>query len=465
MVDSILSILEFSVNIIQAFVVIYFSLKLSSIVFLNRNQRNMAVVIGTGIFSALVFILNNFEMYEGLYGMAYVLIVFAFLLVLDRGHIFKKLVISVSAIIITMVSTMVSTIFISTVFNVKIVEIYVNEGVIRICSLFLVVITETYLLYLTAKIFDKTKSGMSRAEKIMVSCLLFVTAIMFVIVREVHIDVSESGADINKLKVVEIGLIAINAFCLVMCVKLANGRRKEMNNELKSNQEENNEKFAEEVKKQYESVQCMQHDMKQSYTILYALFKNERNSEIDTFLNSMNRRLSEIKEYVNTGNPYVDAIMNSKLTYARSHGINCFCTFETVTFEIEWVDFTNLLGDLIDNAIEACEKQKNMVKFIEIRVWQDADYLKITMINSINSQQCKELQASKKSNDVFETTKSDKKRHGIGTKSISEIIQRYNGLSRILIRDAEFERFIMLQSEPNVIPFYEQDVNLEAKLP
>ena len=96
------------------------------------------------------------------------------------------------------------------------------------------------------------------------------------------------------------------------------------------------------------------------------------------------------------------------------------------------IEICSLLGNLIDNAIEACEKHVDEHRFINIKIQDKKGFLFITLKNSIHSK-------PKIEKGVFITSKEDKITHGYGLKSVNRIVKKYEGDISYTIEDKTFE--------------------------
>ena len=96
---------------------------------------------------------------------------------------------------------------------------------------------------------------------------------------------------------------------------------------------------------------------------------------------------------------------------------------------IEMIDISSIFSNLIDNAIEACNKiDDNIEKYITI---------KSTFIKGYYVVRCENSKTNKviiKNSKIF-TSKKDKFLHGIGIDSIKSSIKKYNG--ELKIKDSE----------------------------
>lgn len=171
------------------------------------------------------------------------------------------------------------------------------------------------------------------------------------------------------------------------------------------------------LEKKNEQMQILTHDYKNSVLTIAEMTDSP---EIKEYVDSM---IGEIKKYNRIGktkNRLLDVILNKYNQICIDKGIN----FETDILEdnlsfIDGYDISSLFNNILDNAVEAAEKSDKKNIYLNITTSLNA-YHKIIVINSCD--------ASPKSKDgKLITTKSDKNAHGLGTKSINKIVNKYDG--------------------------------------
>lgn len=133
----------------------------------------------------------------------------------------------------------------------------------------------------------------------------------------------------------------------------------------------------------------------------------------------------------------IDSIVNYKFTRAEEIGISVDSEITIPNnLNLNSNDLVAILGNLLDNAIEASSKAEN--KYIKFRTSYDRGTVLIVLTNSYNG----ELNFEGKS---YKTTKEDNKAiHGIGLKSIKSAVEKYNGAMKVTHTDTEFSVRILL---------------------
>ncbi len=141
----------------------------------------------------------------------------------------------------------------------------------------------------------------------------------------------------------------------------------------------------------------------------------------------------------NTGNSTVDAIINFKYAVASEYGIKfCLKIFIPNELSIDICDIGVVLGNAVDNAIEAVRKCKNREKIIQISMGVRKEAWVIVIKNPY------EHEVEKGRNGMLLSTKQEKQRHGYGLKSITRIAEKYQGEAITEIENGIFSLTVVL---------------------
>ncbi|MFQ9514241.1 MAG: sensor histidine kinase [Eubacterium sp.] len=175
------------------------------------------------------------------------------------------------------------------------------------------------------------------------------------------------------------------------------------------------------------------HDYKNNIIALTQLAKEGKLEEIKEYLIKENQLLNQKMFYVKTGNSVVDAIINTKQNLAEQKGI-VFTVNVSIPEEckVNDIDMASMLGNLIDNAIEACSNQNN--SYIDVTIKEEKQILLIKISNIYKGILPEQMQSTKK----------DRLFHGIGIKSVKSIVEKYNGEYNMIHRDNEVVTTILI---------------------
>ena len=196
-----------------------------------------------------------------------------------------------------------------------------------------------------------------------------------------------------------------------------------------------------EVETMYKQMRRWRHDYRNHIAAMKAYAEDGNLEAIKKYLDELDSDLSTVDTVIKTGNAMADAILNSKISLAKSTGIEVKATaYIPVALKISDLDLCVIVGNLFDNAIEASlalPEEKRL-----IRVYMDMKETQL-YISFTNFTAGKKLL---KSNGLFSSTKRSGS-HGFGLISIDEVVNKYGGYLSRNSEDGAFTTEILLPQE------------------
>lgn len=190
----------------------------------------------------------------------------------------------------------------------------------------------------------------------------------------------------------------------------------------------------------YENQKRMLHDYSNQLTCIQGLIKEGKYPEAKKYAESLNNKFLEGMDVIDVNNTIINIILNQKYRQAKARKINIL--FQVNDLSDVWLeeqDMIILLSNLLDNAIEACEKV-NGDRIIKFKMIKEKQQLVISVQNSIN------IIYQNKDGEV-QTNKKEKERHGIGLKNIQSITEFYHGMGKYHFDESNFFYTILFPSE------------------
>lgn len=177
------------------------------------------------------------------------------------------------------------------------------------------------------------------------------------------------------------------------------------------------------------------HDLKHQIRALRKASKEE----IDRYLDEMEETVKIYEAIVKTGNEVLDTILTEKSLYCKDRQIQVSCVADGSQMDfISTMDLYSILGNAMDNAIEAVEKfQEKEKRQIDVQVYRQQNFLVIHIINPIAEKVVYE-------GGMPITTKGDKNYHGYGLRSIKHTVKKYDGYLNISEEDGCFSLKILI---------------------
>lgn len=183
-----------------------------------------------------------------------------------------------------------------------------------------------------------------------------------------------------------------------------------------------------------ENIRTIKHDIKNEYIVDRKLLKDKMYAELDDRYAKKLENMDLHKVYYKTGNIYVDSIINYKASQIINLGGEFVCKMNKFDSEIiDNSDVIVILGNLLDNVIDALSSDELEDKNCYFRLFYDKPNLVISVKNN--------YAGIRKNNgkDRYFTTKKDDKIHGIGLRSVRNVLEKYNGVMEINDKDKVFE--------------------------
>ncbi len=210
-----------------------------------------------------------------------------------------------------------------------------------------------------------------------------------------------------------------------------------LNNKIETYQNDTMQKYYEEVENMYLQVRRWRHDYKHQIQTMKAHLFMKQYEELELYLNELDNDLSSLDTVIRTGNVRIDAILNSKLGIADSKNISVNVkAIVPVSLPFPETDLCAVIGNLLDNAIEACLKEPDTKKrFIRVYIDILKNHLYIYVANSMNNN-------IRKIGHTYISTKTE--HHGFGIMSIDKVVKRYNGYINRAHEEDVFATEIML---------------------
>ncbi len=179
-----------------------------------------------------------------------------------------------------------------------------------------------------------------------------------------------------------------------------------------------------EVENMYRQMRGWRHDYRSHIQVLKAHAAQGNWEAVSAYLDQLETDLAAVDTAVKTGNPMADAILNSKISLARSKHIQVRADASVpVALDLSPLDLCVILGNLFDNAIEASLKLPEGERLIRVYIDRKGSqlYISFTNFTAVGRQN--------RSGGPFRTTKGEG--HGFGLVRIDAIVDRLGGyLSR-----------------------------------
>lgn len=222
-------------------------------------------------------------------------------------------------------------------------------------------------------------------------------------------------------------------------------RQREMELEiaqLKQDQSEILERDYQALSRTYEDNAKLYHDLHNHIEAIYQCLNQGDIQEAIRYCEDLRTPVREISQTVWTGDKATDYLISSKMALAEQEQIKTKVNIEYPhNTNIRSVDLTTILGNLLDNALEAADSAPDELRFLNLTIRRINAMLIIKVENGYGN-------APAVNGGELETTKEDKAAHGWGLKSVQAAANRYDGTITTDYKDGVFQSVVTLSFQP-----------------
>lgn len=344
---------------------------------------------------------------------------FGYLAVSTRGSILRKII---AAVVARELTTFVNTAFLfgcSLLLQESVVSFIQQQDIARIATVLLTKI----LYFFVGKILNGLlfeRKNLVNWQWIVIGCSL----VFSTVAGKTLITLSRDfpGIQMQEQKLMLLCVSCIWLMCLIMYFvvqQMSKDNQTKLEYELMKEKEKYSKESMEIIKRSNEELREFKHDLKNYLLPLQEAMETMPQSEMAKVWEKINQKIEGVQTLIQTGNSYVDSMINTKITLARSEKVDVKCTILSKMEGIDDLEFCSVFGNLMDNAIEA-ERKVTEKKEIIIFVEEKMGYLRLEIQNKIEKSVLNE-------NSSLNTTKKDTSSHGIGHKSVKRTMQKVGG--------------------------------------
>ncbi|OKZ47772.1 MAG: hypothetical protein BHV85_07230 [Blautia sp. CAG:37_48_57] len=344
---------------------------------------------------------------------------FGYLAVSTRGSILRKII---AAVVARELTTFVNTAVLfgcSLLLQESVASFIQQQDIARIATVLLTKI----LYFFVGKILNGLlfeRKNLVNWQWIVIGCSL----VFSTVAGKTLITLSRDfpGIQMQEQKLMLLCVSCIWLMCLIMYFvvqQMSKDNQTKLEYELMKEKEKYSKESMEIIKRSNEELREFKHDLKNYLLPLQEAMETMPQSEMAKVWEKINQKIEGVQTLIQTGNSYVDSMINTKITLARSEKVDVKCTILSKMEGIDDLEFCSVFGNLMDNAIEA-ERKVTEKKEIIIFVEEKMGYLRLEIQNKIEKSVLNE-------NSSLNTTKKDTSSHGIGHKSVKRTMQKVGG--------------------------------------
>lgn len=166
----------------------------------------------------------------------------------------------------------------------------------------------------------------------------------------------------------------------------------------------------------------IRHELKNHFLVVSRLIQEDKVDACKKYLEKCSFEEPLFHEFAQTGSDIVDMVLKSRIYLAKkSHILLNYTGVNLTNIHIEEKDICSILSNLLDNAIEACNRQApEAKKTIDVTISEQWGLLRIEVSNTVDTPPVIK-------NGRIATSKADKNLHGFGLQVIKDCVKKYHG--------------------------------------
>jgi two-component system sensor histidine kinase AgrC len=368
------------------------------------------------------------------------LIEIAFSAIFLKGNIFEKILISVINYVLVYFINLPVMSAISAITGIPMLQLQMSQNVERVVCLFI-----TKILYFAVTQFilsfrKKEEYHFSRNEWIMILSAFMITLLIGISMYMITV-----GGKTTEYIYVAVTLLisCLDAVIFIFLRKMNRTSQIEKERDIMEIQLQRQQDEMQHLQQQYEEISILRHDFRNGIDCLCGMIEQGDCSGALAYAKRFKeRKVNTILSQVQCSSTMLNAVVNAKFNDAQSKGIDTSLRLVVqIPHDLEF-DLSIMLSNLLDNAIEACEKNPSNAQIL-LTISEEAGYYRIVVRNTIAASVLKK-------NQELKTEKANKKLHGWGLRSVTDLVSKRNGLIDFYEKEGMFYVDILLPIEENL---------------
>ena len=329
-----------------------------------------------------------------------------------------------------------------TIFTISLVQPqnvpYIIEGNPAVRLEIIVLYSLTLLLLFVPAMFIKPKKMLFRKRHLVAMLLLLLMSTCCTVVM---LYFTIQNADIID-SLLPLGIICVILLTVILAIialfyRLAVMDKKNYDEQLELNQLRSEKARFEQTQATFDYLRKAKHDFKIHLRTIHRMTGQSGNDEIAKYVSELIDETPDSTFGVYTGNTAIDAVITEYALTAAKKNIDFSTTvIAPEKMPMSDVEFCSCIGNLMDNAFEACAKVDGN-KFIKLVIDYSKDTLRIRVRNRSNG-------VYRKNGKGLVTVKANSLLHGIGIKRIKEIVAKHDGMCSFFPKEDYFEAILYL---------------------
>jgi len=420
-------------NVIEALVITFFV----SMYFEKKKRYTKAVytVVITLLMICLVTIISYLNLHWVLALISSAVLLYGIVTLFYNGSISEHIIISIVGIFLLALADVCGLTMLSSILGIEYNEMVKNSSFFRFLA---VLISKTiYLILASIIIFFKNRYHLfiHKRELALMVITMLLSGVQLSLIRNIIYD---SKSNYNIFLIILICVFLLNIIQYYSMIYIGKKNADERNISLMQKQMEFQKESIQALEQKYDETAKVRHDIKNYITCALRMAEKKDFEELTKFLEKLSEeKIDSITSYVNLKRSVLGAVLNSKISNAKRKNIDIQCYLLSEFDSISDMDMGILLANLLDNALEACEKNVEKSEII-IKTWAEAGYYFLEISNTVES----DILIN---NPELKTNKDNSDLHGVGLRTVRDIVKKYDGMMSFEQKGCIFHVYVSLE--------------------
>lgn len=342
----------------------------------------------------------------------------------------------------TILGTIILGIIEITTVNIIILFFNIQPSIISELNFYrvLAIIISKSLFYLVIKYLVKKFKIPAYSQiknfKIIILILLYNMFVIFMLVSLYGNIKSSSIRDTMYIFVIGIGIALLSFIIYKTIIKSMYQNQQAIVWKLKEEEFYKKNFYIKSMEDILETIKSQRHDLNNYFSTLYGLIYMKKLDDAKKYIDKISGEINNFNVIIDTNHPIITALISIKKNKAFENNIDMNLDIEiSKDMDFEFVDLSIVIGNLLDNAIEACQLiLKDRERRIDFKIYVMEEILRIEVKNT----KIKSIKIDNENITKRFTTKADNEFHGYGLGNVEFIVKQYNGNMEISDLGDEF---------------------------
>ena len=298
------------------------------------------------------------------------------------------------------------------------ISIQGSESLARVLGILLTNTLYLVTAYILTRFFhDKIKLKKEEYIIVIIFYIIFLIVVLLSIAMSRNVDFSLIWQ--KTFLILDMLMFIANIIVLKMIFHINQQNHYEMENALLYMQITQQEKRIREEEKNYREVQLLRHDLKRYLVTYRQLLQEGKYEVIEADIDKILGKRLNTNHCVYTENTILNAVICEKMEQ---------CSIKNIKIEVQVnadkdmdsIEYGVVLSNLLDNAIEAEEQEKEENRYICLNIGVEQNMIHLVVSNYIS-------ESVLQNNALLETSKKNKQLHGIGLRGVKEFVNNKEG--------------------------------------